>query len=522
VPREATPVASAFALQARIAAAARESGHRVIDAGRGQPNWTVTEPRAAFFRLGLFATQEADRYSTTDVWGEMPPVEGSYERLLANLAEDTRDDMGTAFLRQAVDFAVAELGFEPDAWVHELVRSVLGFGYPSPNRFQAHLEKVAERYILGFTGTPMDDDHRFDVFATEGGAAAMTYIFTTLQVNELVGPGDAVAVATPTYTPYLQIPVLERIGFDVVEIKAVAHQPHRFDAGALDVLRDPRIKVFFLINPGNPDSRAVRPERLEELRQIIETDRPDLIVVNDTAYATFVEDFHGVTAAIPRNVILLHSFSKGYAATGNRLGFVALSTDSVVDRLLAEKAAEAKERMRLRYHAASADVEAMPFVQRLLADSREVALHNIAGLATPDQVQMTLFELAFLMPEGAHYVEGARAKLLSRLTALYDGLGLTPPGGKDSHYYGMVDVMNLAAARHGEETAARLRRDIAPEDVALRLAADSGVVVQTGPSFQGDPWDVRLSLASITEDEAAHVAQAFVELVDRLVAELPS
>ncbi len=330
------------------------------------------------------------------------------------------------------------------------------------------------------------------------------------------------AVATPTYTPYLQIPVLERIGFDVVEIKAVAHQPYRFDEGALDVLRDPRIKVFFLINPGNPDSRAVRPERLEELRRIIETDRPDLLVVNDTAYATFVENFHGVTAAIPRNVILLHSFSKGYAATGNRLGFVAVHRDSVADELLAAKPAEVKERLRLRYQAASDDVEAMPFIQRLLADSRLVALHNIAGLATPDQVQMTLFELAYLMPEGAHYVEGVRAKLQARLDALYAGLGVPSPGGEDSHYYGMVDIMTVARARHGEALVERIRSTLAPEDVALRLAADSGVIVQTGPSFQGDPWDVRLSLASITEDQAGQIAAAFVTLVDRLAEELPA
>jgi hypothetical protein len=59
-----------------------------------------------------------------------------------------------------------------------------------------------------------------------------------------------------------------------------------------------------------------------------------------------------------------------------------------------------------------------------------------------------------------------------------------------------------------------------PEDVALRLAAYSGVIVQTGPSFQGDPWDVRLSLASITEDQAAQVAAAFVTLVDQLALEL--
>ena len=61
---------------------------------------------------------------------------------------------------------------------------------------------------------------------------------------------------------------------------------------------------------------------------------------------------------------------------------------------------------------------------------------------------------------------------------------------------------------------------MAPEEVALRLAADSGVVVQTGPSFQGDPWDVRLSLASITEEQAGQIAAAFVTLVDRLAEEM--
>ena len=61
---------------------------------------------------------------------------------------------------------------------------------------------------------------------------------------------------------------------------------------------------------------------------------------------------------------------------------------------------------------------------------------------------------------------------------------------------------------------------MAPEEVALRLASDSGVIVQTGPSFQGEPWDVRLSLASITQDEAGQIARAFVELVDRLADEL--
>jgi hypothetical protein len=97
---------------------------------------------------------------------------------------------------------------------------------------------------------------------------------------------------------------------------------------------------------------------------------------------------------------------------------------------------------------------------------------------------------------------------------------MASPGGKDSHYYGMIDVTAIARARHGEELVERITRTMEPEEVALRLASDSGVVVQTGPSFQGDPWEVRLSLASITKDEARQIARAFVELVDRLADEL--
>ena len=42
--------ATAFTLQQRVNAAAHASGRPVVDAGRGQPNWTAVAPRAGFFR----------------------------------------------------------------------------------------------------------------------------------------------------------------------------------------------------------------------------------------------------------------------------------------------------------------------------------------------------------------------------------------------------------------------------------------------------------------------------------------
>src|ERR1041384_1002390 len=123
---------STFELQAGIVAAARDSGHLVLDCGRGQPNWLATVPRAGFFTLGGFAVAEAAATGSHVQWGELPPAPGIARRLHDHLAGDPGP--GGAFLTEAVHYGVGELGFDPDRWVHELVGAILGASYPSPTR----------------------------------------------------------------------------------------------------------------------------------------------------------------------------------------------------------------------------------------------------------------------------------------------------------------------------------------------------------------------------------------------------
>jgi aspartate 4-decarboxylase len=386
----------------------------------------------------------------------------------------------------------------------------------------AHLEQIIERYLVAVTGSEPGPPGRFHVFATEGGAAAMAYVFRTLQENDLVAPGDRIAIATPIFTPYLQIPVLEDFGFDVVELQSAHNAPYRFDEAFLDQLLDPAIKVFFVVNPGNPDSRAIRPERLRELRELVLRRRPDLLIVADTVYATFVDGFRSILADLPHHVICLHSFSKNFGATGNRLGFVAVHADNEMDALLAAQADGPRAHQQARYRSVSSDVSSLPFVSRLVADSREVALHNIAGLGTPDQVQMALFALAYLLPSGAPYIAGTRAELARRLDALLAPLGVPAPGGQDSMYYALVDLLAVARARHGDEGAARLLERMQPAEVPLRLAREHGVVVLPGQIFDAESWDVRVSLASLTAEELATVGAAVAAVLDDVVAEAPA
>ncbi|SDE54213.1 bifunctional aspartate transaminase/aspartate 4-decarboxylase [Pseudonocardia oroxyli] len=490
------------AAQPALTAEARRSGLPVLDAGRGQPNWIATAPRAAFFRLGTFAVEEAvaagSPVAEDPYWGRTPVAEGIADRLVAGL--DPAD-----FLRAAVDWVVAELGADPDELVSEWVRAILGDGYPSPTRMLRHCESVMERYLQEVTGARVP----LRVFGTEGGAAAMAYTFRSLKENGILGPGDKVAIAAPVFTPYLQIPALADFGLEIVEVRAAPNAAYRFEPGQLTAaLRDPAIKAFMVINPGNPDTRAMRPERLAELAALVATERPDLVVVADTVYATFVEGFRGLLAEIPRNVICLHSFSKNAGATGNRLGFVALAADSLLDELLTPATAA-------RYESVTADPAALPFVARMVADSREVALHNIAGLATPDQVQMAFFALSHLLPSGAAPTASLREELAARAAALLGPLGVDAPGGQDTLYYALVDLEAVARVRHGEAGVERLRAQD-PTRVPVRLAHDHGVVVLPGAGFGAPTWDVRVCLAALPADALHRVAESLTQVVDAL------
>lgn len=60
----------------------------------------------------------------------------------------------------------------------------------------------------------------YDLFATEGGTAAMCYIFDSLQENFLLNKGDGIVLMVPAFTPYIEIPQLSRYQFRVTKIHA--------------------------------------------------------------------------------------------------------------------------------------------------------------------------------------------------------------------------------------------------------------------------------------------------------------
>src|SRR5690349_9357120 len=126
--------------------ASRTTQSAFLNAGRGNPNWIATTPREGFFLLGQFAMTESKRVMDHPAGiGGMAQASGIARRLEGWL-EKQREMPGAPFLKSMVEFATKKFGFDADAFVHELVDSIIGDNYPVPDRMLVHNEKIVQEY----------------------------------------------------------------------------------------------------------------------------------------------------------------------------------------------------------------------------------------------------------------------------------------------------------------------------------------------------------------------------------------
>src|SRR6516225_3957790 len=290
-----------------------------LNAGRGNPNWLATEPRSAFFLLGQFAITESQR--TMDLpagVGGMPKAPGAAARLEAWLKTHAAQP-GATLLQNLIPWAVKKFGFNADAFVHELVDSIIGDNYPVPDRMLVHNEQIVREYLQwAMCGEPRPKG-KFKIYAVEGGTAAMCYIFKSLKAARLLNPGDTIALGVPIFTPYLEMPHLEDYDLNIVNIRAEREDTYQFTAADFKQLEDPKIKAFFIVNPGNPTGVCLDADAIKLLVDLVTKKRPDLIVLTDDVYGTFVHGFRSLLGALPRNTIGVYSYSKYFGCTGWRL-----------------------------------------------------------------------------------------------------------------------------------------------------------------------------------------------------------
>jgi aminotransferase len=175
-------------------------------------------------------------------------------------------------------------------------------------RLAAHIERLyGVRY-----------DPRSEIVVTSGSSEGLD-----IAMRALIDPGDEVLCADPSYVAYMPVTVMA--GGVFVPVPTRQEDDFRLLPGPLEAAVTSRSRVLLLGYPANPTGATMSREDLAAVAEVAE--RHDLAVISDELYDRMTyEGEHTCFASLPgmrERTVLLGGFSKAYAMTGWRLGWVA-------------------------------------------------------------------------------------------------------------------------------------------------------------------------------------------------------
>lgn len=162
-------------------------------------------------------------------------------------------------------------------------------------------------------------DPRAEIIVTVGASEGVD-----ASLRATVDPGDEVVYHEPCFVAYA--PCIQLAGGVAVPVATTGATDFRITAGMVEAALTPRTKGIFLGYPNNPTGAVLDRSDLESIARV--ADENDLLVYSDEIYDRLVygDHHHTCFSALPgmrERTVLLGGFSKSYAMTGWRIGFVA-------------------------------------------------------------------------------------------------------------------------------------------------------------------------------------------------------
>lgn len=216
----------------------------------------------------------------------------------------------------AVKLTVGEPNFDTPKYIKEAAKRAIDEGqtHYSPNAGLAELRSaIADKYHAYWDGYTKDH-----VIVTVGAMEGLL-----LSMMALLNEGDEIIVPDPGFPNYSgQVSV---VGAVAVPVPAYEKNEYRIQAADIEKAVTPRTKALILNSPSNPTGAVLTKEDVLKIAEVVK--KYDLWVLSDEPYDCMVYDGKQPfsIAQVPevrKNVVVLNSFSKAYAMTGWRVGYL--------------------------------------------------------------------------------------------------------------------------------------------------------------------------------------------------------
>jgi aspartate/methionine/tyrosine aminotransferase len=291
-------------------------------------------------------------------------------------------------------------------------------------------------------------------------------------ISAMCGPGDEVIIPAPHWVSYSAHCALA--GATDVTIPTLPEDGFLLQPAALEAAIKPSTRMLLLCNPSNPTGAVYPQAHLEALAEVLRK-HPHVLIIADEIYERITYDTphvaFGALDGMLERTVTINGFSKSYAMTGFRIGYLAAALPIV----------RACEKLQGQITSCASSVGQHAARVALRDVSEEFFDEAIAGFRVKrDYVLAKLAEIPGITcskPEGAFYV-------FPVIEAYY---GATSPSGT---------VMQNS------------------NDVCVYILNDQGVALVAGVAF-GDDRCLRISYATsmrILEDAMIRIARAFAKL----------
>jgi aminotransferase len=244
-------------------------------------------------------------------------------------------------------------------------------------------EHLQDRY--GLTYDPMEE-----ILVTVGVSEAL-YLALTATLDA----GDEAIVPEPCFVSYA--PEARFAGGVPVIVPTVVEEAFRVTATAIEEAITPHTKVLLIGYPSNPTGAVLTRQRLDEIAAVAQ--QHDLLVVSDEIYDRLVYDSeHTCVASLPgmrERTVLLQGFSKAYAMTGWRVGYIAAPARLLEHMRKVHQYTIMSAPTISQYAALGALQEGEPYVQKMVAEYDRRRRLIVKGL---NEIGLSCFE-----PQGAFY-----------------------------------------------------------------------------------------------------------------------
>ncbi|MBR4703889.1 MAG: aminotransferase class I/II-fold pyridoxal phosphate-dependent enzyme [Oscillospiraceae bacterium] len=227
-------------------------------------------------------------------------------------------------MEDAISLGVGEPDFPTpwhirDAGVYSLEK---GFTKYTPNAGMMSLRKEIAAYMLRRFGLTYDPNGQ--IIVTVGGSEGID-----LSLRMLLEPGDEVIIPTPSFVCYGPLTVMA--GGKPVYVETKQEDDFKLTPAQLEAALTEKTKALVLPYPCNPTGGIMGKKDLEALAEVLKG--RSIAVISDEIYAELTYGGKHVSpASIPSlydRTIVVNGFSKAYAMTGWRMGYLCAPRDAI-------------------------------------------------------------------------------------------------------------------------------------------------------------------------------------------------